>query len=529
MATCLPASSIANELNIEIPTLNTPPPIPGDMSLPYPKFYDIDNSQQKQLPPKIYSRSANANVIDMINAMDESLILRYLENLTSFGPRLTETSACWNAGDYIYNEFQNMGLEVKYHNWSYGGYTDRNIEATLPGINESNDEIFIVCGHYDSVYGSPGADDDGSGTVITLAAAYLMKDYAFNYTIRFVTFSGEEQGLLGSHVYAEEAFANGDNIIGVLNADMIGFAVTATHGNNIKIYYNDASEWLTDFTEDVSIQYDEYINLNVIPSGYSWGSDHHSFWDAGYDSIFYHEYEFNHYYHSSQDIIENMNLTYDAKCSKLILATLAELAEQYGNSNPPGAPLITGPTTGRSWENYEFNFVTTDPDDDDLYYYINWGDNTNTGWIGPYTSGEEITISNKWTSEGQYEITARARDNNYVVSEWSDPFSINILEGPKLEIQMVKGGLFKISSIIKNIGGVEANNVNWRISLDGGVFIGKETNGIINIIEGEEIKVKSNFIFGFGPTFINVEAWIQDGPSDIKELDGYVFLIFINI
>ena len=356
-----------------------------------------------------------------------------------------------------------------------------------------------------------------------------MKNYAFNHTVRFVTFSGEEQGLLGSHVYAEEAFANGDNIIGVLNVDMIGFAITTTHGNNVKVYYNSASEWLTDYTEDVSTQYEEYINLNVIPSGYSWGSDHYSFWEAGYDAIFYHEYEFNHYYHSPQDIIENMNLTYDAKCSKLILATLAELAEQYGNSNPPNAPIITGPTSGRSWEEYEFTFNTTDPDGDDVYYFVDWGDDTNSGWKGPYESGEEVTITNKWTSEGLYEITARARDANYVVSDWSDPFSINILEGPKLDIHQIKGGLFKISSVIKNIGGVDATDVNWKILLDGGAIIGKETTGMVDILEGEEIKVKTNFIFGLGPTMVTVEAWIPDGPSDLREQDGYVLLLFIKV
>jgi hypothetical protein len=509
--------------------LKTPPPIPGDMSFPYPEFNTIDASSKKVISPLIHSQSANFNIIDMIDAMDESLILSYLQNLTDFGPRVTGTTACHDAGEYIYDEFVSMGLDVRFHNWSNGGYTDRNVEATLHGINESSDEIFIVCAHYDSVPGSPGADDDGSGTVVTLASAFIMKEYAFNYTIRFVTFSGEEQGLLGSEVYAEEAYANGDDIIGVLNVDMIGFAITKEHGENVKIYYNGASEWLVDYTEDVSNQYDEYINLNIVPSGFSWGSDHYSFWEVGYDAIFYHEYEFNQYYHSPEDIIENMNLTYDAKCSKLIIATLAELAEQYRNSNPPYPPSINGPTDGRSWEEYEFTFTTTDPDNDDVYYYVDWGDDTNSGWMGPYQSGEEATIKNKWTSAGQYGIKARARDTNYVASDWSDPFSVNILEGPKLDIQLIKGGLFKISTTVKNIGGFDATDVNWRIFLDGGAIIGKVTTGIVNILEAEEIKLKSKFILGFGPTRVTVEAWIDDGPSDILESHGFVLLCFIYI
>ena len=162
------------------------------------------------------------------------MILGYLENLTAFGPRVTGTSECYAAGDYIYNEFESYGLEVRYDDWSYSGYTDRKIEGTLDGLDESSDEIYIICAHYDSVSGSPGADDDGSGTAAVLAAARVMSQYQFDHTIRFVAFSGEEQGLLGSHEYVEEAVANADNIIAALNADMIAYAITENDGNNIK-------------------------------------------------------------------------------------------------------------------------------------------------------------------------------------------------------------------------------------------------------------------------------------------------------
>ena len=52
---------------------------------------------------------------------------------------------------------------------------------------------------------------------------------------------------------------------------------------------------------------------------------------------------------------------------------------------------------------------------------------------------------------------------------------------------------------------------------------------MINILDGEDIKVKSKFIIGFGPTRVTVEAWIQDGPSDVEELDGFLLLFVINI
>ncbi len=352
------------------------------------------------------------------------MYLKYLENITAFGPRFTGTFACQLAGDYIYNEFESMGLDVRYHDWNYQGYQDRNIEATLYGVNETSDEIYIICAHHDTVANCPGADDDASGVATVLASAYILRKYQFNHTIRFVTFSGEEQWMLGSHEYAREAYENGDNIIAVLNVDMIGFAINTYHGKNIKVYHNSESLWLTDFTDNVGVQYYDYIDLNVIPSGYA-ASDQLYFWEYGYDGIFYHEYLFNYYYHTPQDTIENMNITYATKCSKLVLITLAFLAEIA--NYPPEPPSIDGPTIGAENIEYSFTFITDDPDDEDVYYYIDWGDGDIEDWIGPFESGEEATASHIWNSTGNYEVRVKARDINELESDWSDVFIVKII------------------------------------------------------------------------------------------------------
>lgn len=503
--------------------------IPGDLKRPLSDFEKIDTSQKKLVAPRLLSQHIDDSIITMIESMDEPLILRYLENLTDFGPRITGTTACQEAGGYIYDEFQDMGLEVRYHDWSYGGYSDRNIEATLEGTNETSDEIYIICAHYDSVPGSPGADDDGSGTVAVIAAAYIMSQYVFNHTIRFVTFSGEEQGLLGSHEYVEEAYNNGDNIVGVLNVDMIGFAITTDHGENVKVYYNDASVWLLEFTEDISEEYYDYINLNIIPSGFSWGSDHYSFWEVGYDAIFYHEYEFNHYYHSPQDIIENMNITYDLKCSKLILATLAELAKPGFLSNPPEAPTISGPTSGIAGIEYEYTFVSEDPDDDDIYYYVDWGDGTYNDWIGPYPSGVEAILKHTFTEKGTYTITSKAKDAYGVKSEISDPFTVDILTSI-VEIDVIKGGFFRVKTVLKNIADVDINNVDWSIVLEGGsIFFGGISSGTITSIPpGGEVPISSRMILGFGETKVSVTVEIPE-CTDTREQDARVFMFYIKV
>ena len=117
---------------------------------------------------------------------------------------------------------------------------------------------------------------------------------------------------------------------------MIGYAENPTQASYVKIYENTASQWITDFTEDVAQDYYGYIELTVVPSGYASNSDHASFWDYNYNAIMYHEYEFNQpYYHSPQDIIANMDTDYCTRMSKLMVATLADLAQVSSFNTPP--------------------------------------------------------------------------------------------------------------------------------------------------------------------------------------------------
>lgn len=305
-------------------------PMPGDMVIPMPNLDRpvADGPDLSYLAPPA-PMAASQEIIDLLELVDVNLLLGYLQDLVDFGPRVTGNQACKDAEDYIYDQFESMGLDVQFHNWSNSGYNGRNVEATIHGTGGLNDPIYIVCGHMDSVPGSPGADDNGSGTAATMAMAHLLSNYTFTSSIRFVTFSGEEQGLLGSNKYASWCKNNGDNIKGVLNMDMTGFALTSYDMTHIKVYHDTASNWLVNYTDNVAQTYHATIDLTVIPSGYTWGSDHSSFWDVGYHALFYHEYNFNDYYHSPQDIIFNMNLPYFVKCTQLTFATLLELAGPF--------------------------------------------------------------------------------------------------------------------------------------------------------------------------------------------------------
>ena len=498
-------------------------PIPGDLPDDFVFPESIYNFFKTSIPPEKTLAFNNEVIVEILTQIDESIILGYLENITAFGPRVTESPECTAAGNYIYNEFLNLGIEARIDDWSYDGYSDRNIEGTLEGINESNDEIFIICAHYDSVPGSPGADDDGSGTAAVLAAANILSQYQFNFTIRFVAFSGEEQGLLGSHEYVEEADANGDNIIAALNADMIGFAITENDGKKIKIYENENSEWITDFTILVCEEYYDYIELDIIPSGFTWSSDHYSFWEFGYDAVFYHEYHFNEYYHSPEDIIENMNITYSKKSTRLIIATLVELGQAYFIGNPPDVPNTPdGPTEGIEGVELTFSTSTIDPDGDQLYYKFDWGDGTYSYWLGPYNSGETIEASNSWNKVGIYDVRVKARDINNRFSGWSEPLQVTIADNFPPEGPTIKGprigrtGKTLTFSLISS--DPENHDIYYYVMWGDGTF--DDWSGPYK--SGDELKINHTYSVG-GQIEISVKAKDQYQ----QEGDQVQFVIFI--
>ncbi len=88
--------------------------------------------------------------------------------------------------------------------------------------------------------------------------------------------------------------------------------------------------------------------------------------------------------------------------------------------NAPDAPLIEGPPSGKAEKPYNYRFSSTDPNGDDVYYYIRWGDFGVENMIGPYESGEEVSINHTWEEKGTYIIKARAIDPDNHWGPWSE-------------------------------------------------------------------------------------------------------------
>lgn len=112
----------------------------------------------------------------------------------------------------------------------------------------------------------------------------------------------------------------------------------------------------------------------------------------------------------------------------IVTLTSAELLEipLTRPNEPPNTPTLSGTTAGFIGQQNEYNFSTTDPDNDNIVYFIDWGDGTNTSWIGPFASGYEATASHKWNTSGTFQVKVKARDTYHEESPWSPVLLVQI-------------------------------------------------------------------------------------------------------
>ena len=239
----------------------------------------------------------------------------------------------------------------------------RNVVATVTGT-ATPARNYIVCGHYDSysptpMVLAPGADDNATGTSVVLEAARVLKDFPFRSSIKFICFSAEEQGLLGSNHYAGHARAAGDDIGGVLNFDMVGYGTP-----DIYLYCNSTSEWLVEYCIAVRDTFMPWLELTKSVDPTMRYSDHSMFWDRDYSAFCGIEVDYtsNPNYHSINDVMDYLTLSITADVTRLAVASLASMAGLDTTlidvvEVPPPSP---GLLLGRSYPN-PFNPHTSVP------------------------------------------------------------------------------------------------------------------------------------------------------------------------
>jgi hypothetical protein len=104
--------------------------------------------------------------------------------------------------------------------------------------------------------------------------------------------------------------------------------------------------------------------------------------------------------------------------------------ELFQTNMPPDTPTKPlGPGAGMPDVEYGFESFVSDPEGEAIYYMFDWGDNTNTGWLGPVSSETNVDESNTWDRVGEFDIKIKAKDENGIESDWSEP-SIIIISNP---------------------------------------------------------------------------------------------------
>jgi Zn-dependent M28 family amino/carboxypeptidase len=207
---------------------------------------------------------------------------------------------------------------------------DMNVVATIPGT-VTPDEIYIICGHYDDTSQNaesyaPGADDNGTGTISTIEAARVLRGERFESTLRFVCFSREEQGLVGSGAYARKAAARGDSIIGALSFDMIGYV--NAQPEDIDIIYDSPSAWMCLAYEEAAGLYVPGLGVRKRFDPGMASSDQKSFWNNGYCAFCGIEDDppSNPYYHRTTDRVSTLDFSFYTSVVKGAVAMLADKA-----------------------------------------------------------------------------------------------------------------------------------------------------------------------------------------------------------
>lgn len=255
------------------------------------------------------------------------------------------------AAEYIEHSFLQTDLSVQRHTYRIKDKIYYNIEAEKKGVHQP-DKIIIVGAHYDSVQGSPGANDNGSGIAGILSLARAFSTKSTSRTIRFVAFVNEEPPFfwskkMGSYVYARRCKERKENIIAMLSLEMIGYYSDEeksqryfpplgffypSKGNFIAFASNLASRKLL---REVIVSFRRHTQFpsegGAFPGffpGIFW-SDHWAFWKMGYRALMVTDTAFLRYpyYHSAQDTLDKINFESMSRVVAGLEKVIGNLAE----------------------------------------------------------------------------------------------------------------------------------------------------------------------------------------------------------
>jgi hypothetical protein len=300
-------------------------------------------------PARVFIPAPTPVIDDLVAQVDAADLMAEVEWIVGLGVRSSQSTNIPVVADSLEAKLASYGLATEQH-WfplgSQGTLLVPNVVATQTGRVQP-DSVFVICAHYDATsenarYDTPGADDNASGTVGVLTAARLLAGHAVDYTVQYVLFAGEEQGMVGSDYWVADQAAAGVPIVGALNFDMIAWWTPGVP-YDLEIETNRASRWLADAVVYAATQFTQMpFELHVDDA--AWWGDFYSFWQHGYHAVNHEESwdwgdpDFNPYYHTTLDTPDKLSPDFFVGSVRIGVASLALLARAANVSAVPAAP-----------------------------------------------------------------------------------------------------------------------------------------------------------------------------------------------
>jgi hypothetical protein len=299
--------------------------------------------------PRVF---ANSTIEQIVARVSPDSILGFVRRLQESRTRWSTGDSCKAAAEWIAATFRAYGCDSVFlqdHTTNHAP----NVIGIRYGIAGERQPYAIIDGHFDSYAPSnaPGADDNASGTVSAIEACRVVQGFQFQHDLRFIAFSGEEFGCLGSDYYATQAHSQGDSILGVLNFDMIAYVDSSPE--YLDLLAKTANPPCGPFAQWFAAIADTYATLpcSLQMVSDNQNSDQGPFWNNGYLAFCGIEdfWPGNPYYHTPGDSI-GAGYNNNAFCTQVIkagvagLATLGEPVPVSVQSNdPPNVGLVGAP------------------------------------------------------------------------------------------------------------------------------------------------------------------------------------------
>ncbi|WP_298903586.1 M20/M25/M40 family metallo-hydrolase [uncultured Psychroserpens sp.] len=266
---------------------------------------------------------------DVVADVSETNILNDLTAFENFGIKTVGSTALTNTQNWITARYQSYGYtNVELQPFTYAAGTSNNIIVTKTGTVYPN-TFLIIDAHYDTING-PGTNDNGTGTVLLLELARLLKDIDTEYSIKFIHFSGEEDGLIGSNYYVNNTVIPENlDIKLVFNIDEVG-GVNGLINDTIVCERDESNPTSNNAasnaaTNSLATCMELYSNLETEISN-AFASDYIPFENNGEIITGIYEKNISPVNHTANDNLANMDVNYAFEVTKGSLGAAMEFA-----------------------------------------------------------------------------------------------------------------------------------------------------------------------------------------------------------